>query len=297
MFTEFLEKEQWQLLMPGVHTCIFDSIPEGSQIPTQLKPGHVEVVFCTEGSMNLKRHDYTEVKLSSREILLLSNGGNLCQVLITLPVKGICISVNTAEAGESFLTLCHALGDIPFSMRSVGEIMQTNGGFKVLPVTPWSRSAFYTLKAIPHSSWGHYCVLKTFELLYLMCTQDSGMDAQSENADSGSYLTGIAENMRAYMEEHLDEKLTILDLSRRFHLSRTACKSCFRSCYGQPIHSWILDRRMEQATDLLEHTNMPVLQIAQSVGYSGVSQFNAAFKQRYGKTPREYRKMSVSGIS
>ena len=175
--------------------------------------------------------------------------------------------------------------------------MRSTGGFRILAVTPWSRSAFYTLKSIPQASWGHYCVLKTFELLYLMCTQNSSVEGREEDPETGSYLSGIAENMRVYMEEHLDEKLTILDLSRRFHLSRTACKSCFRSCFGQPIHSWILDRRMEQATDLLEHTNMPVLQIAQSVGYSGVSQFNAAFKQRYGKTPREYRKMSISECS
>ena len=295
MFTEYLENTQWQRLMPGVDTCIFELPQDNVEIPAHLRAGVVEVVFCTEGLMGIRQEDGQEHKLGAREILLLSNCESITSAVATAALHGLCISVDTSKAGESFATLCQALGNMPFSMRQVGEVMRASDGFRVIPVTPWSRSVFYTLKSISQSAWGHYSVLKTFELLYLICTQKGGMDSQSDGAENGSYLTGIAENMRTYMEEHLDEKLTILDLSRKFHLSRTACKSCFRSCFGQPIHSWILDRRMEQATDMLEHTNMPVLQIAQSVGYSGVSQFNAAFKQRYGKTPREYRKMSVSG--
>ena len=294
MFTELFTKEQWQDLMPGVQTCIFTEGRENTEVPIVLEKGTVEVVFCTEGSLTLTQQD-AEQKLSAREILLMCSSDSLNSAVITAPFRGLCIRVDTAAAGESFLSLCHSFGDLPLSMHRVGEIMAAAGGLRVMPVTPWSRSAFYTMKSIPQSAWGHYCVLKTFELLYLMCTQDGAAEPQGDTAGSSSYLNGIAENMRSYMESHLDEKLTILDLSRKFHLSRTACKSCFRACFGQPIHSWILDRRMEQATDLLEHTNMPVLQIAQSVGYSGVSQFNAAFKQRYGKTPREYRKMSVSG--
>jgi len=37
---------------------------------------------------------------------------------------------------------------------------------------------------------------------------------------------------------------------------------------------------------------MPIQQIAQAVGYEGMSQFNAAFKREYGMTPGQYRKMS-----
>lgn len=297
MFTEYFDHEHRQPLMPGVDIKIFDGAQQTGDVPLCMDPGHVEAIFCTEGAAVFKRTNGVETKLGPREILLLSDCGGLESACISSAMHGICIHVDTANAGESFMSLCRDLGNLPLSTRKVGEIMRSSGGVRVLPVTPWSRSVFYTLKAIPQSAWGHYSTLKLFELMYLMCTQNMGSDAQAEQTDSNSYLAGIAESMRAYMEEHLDEKLTILDLSRRFHLSRTACKSCFRACFGQPIHSWILDRRMEQATDLLEHTNMPVLQIAQSVGYSGVSQFNAAFKQRYGKTPREYRKMSVSSYS
>ena len=47
--------------------------------------------------------------------------------------------------------------------------------------------------------------------------------------------------------------------------------------------------------ELLEATSMTALQVAQAVGYDGVSQFNPAFRRQYGCTPTQYRKMSKSG--
>ena len=96
------------------------------------------------------------------------------------------------------------------------------------------------------------------------------------------------------MEQHLDEKLTIDYLSRRFHISPTTLKSYFRSIYGQPIHRWLQIQRMKKAANLLYTSAMSILQVAQSVGYEGVSQFNVVFKRYYGVTPGEYRKMSNS---
>ena len=47
----------------------------------------------------------------------------------------------------------------------------------------------------------------------------------------------------------------------------------------------IRDRRMRRAEDLIRSTDYPIYQIAQEVGYEGVSQFSAVFKRQYGVTP------------
>ena len=96
------------------------------------------------------------------------------------------------------------------------------------------------------------------------------------------------------MEAHLDEKMTIASLSRQFQISPTALKIGFRSVYGQPIHAWLLGRRIQRAADLLQFSRLSILNIAQSVGYEGISQFNLVFKRHYGITPSQYRKMSNS---
>ena len=96
------------------------------------------------------------------------------------------------------------------------------------------------------------------------------------------------------MELHLDEKLTIDSLCRRFYLSPTTFKKYFRSVYDQPVHNWLLQKRMEKAGELLRYSSMTVLEIAQAVGYSSLSQFNVVFKKCYTCTPRQYRNRSDS---
>ena len=66
--------------------------------------------------------------------------------------------------------------------------------------------------------------------------------------------------------------------------------------YGVPVHRFLIQQRLQRARELIRTTRMPIQQIAQSVGYEGMSQFSAAFKQAYGTTPGRYRKMSETAI-
>ena len=104
---------------------------------------------------------------------------------------------------------------------------------------------------------------------------------------------GVAQSLaetRRYMEAHLDESLTIPALSRRACLSATTFKEAFRQLYGLPIHTWLRQRRMERAAELLNTSGLNLEGVAKAVGYSSVSQFAAAFRQQYGVTPGQYRK-------
>ena len=94
------------------------------------------------------------------------------------------------------------------------------------------------------------------------------------------------------METHLSEKMTLSELSRKFFISPTSLKNGFRRMYGATPHRWLIEQRMKRALALLQSTDMTILEIARSVGYEGVSQFNIAFKQCYGITPGQFTKMS-----
>ena len=79
-------------------------------------------------------------------------------------------------------------------------------------------------------------------------------------------------------------------LSRRSCLSATTFKEGFRRRYGLPVHTWLRQRRMERAAELLRNSSLSVLGVAQSVGYGSASQFTAAFRRQYGVTPARFRK-------
>ena len=92
------------------------------------------------------------------------------------------------------------------------------------------------------------------------------------------------------MMEHLGDRLTINELSSAFHIAPTSFKECFRELYGDSVHAYLLDRRMERASEMLRSTSIPVFRIAEAVGYGSASQFGVEFKRRYAMSPLMYRR-------
>ena len=291
-------KAAWHMVMPGVQVCRFSvDQPAGIpiELPVQLEPLHFEILFCSSGTLLLGRKRGSPLTVSSHEILLFSNSCSLRSARIAAPLSGILVSVDGKNVHDSFHALSHLVGDLKVYGSQVNQLMADRGGCALLPGSTWSRSVFSTVEGLPPSEQGRYCVLKTVELLYLLCTRSSLLQLKADPDRPDSYLTRTVADMQNYMETHLDEKLTIELLSRRFHISPTAFKSCFRRLYGQPVHTWLLAQRMKRAAEFLHSSPMTILQIAQAVGYEGVSQFNVAFKRRYGIAPSQYRKMSNTG--
>ncbi len=161
--------------------------------------------------------------------------------------------------------------------------MTSRGGCAVEGPTHWSRAAFANLDRLPQSEQARWCVWKSVELLYLLSAQE---EQETYTIPLGSMpnrniVRSLAETRR-YMEAHLDESLTIPALSRRACLSATTFKEGFRRLYGLPVHTWLRQRRMERAAELLHTSGLNLEGVAKAVGYSSVSQFIAAFRQQYG---------------
>ncbi len=126
------------------------------------------------------------------------------------------------------------------------------------------------------------------QIMEISCTNvaPSTSDAPSDSR---------AETVRAvhdYLLSHLDERLTIEELSHRFLINPTTLKDAFKEVYGGSLAAHIKEHRMERAAELLKTTNDSIGEIAQAVGYDSQSRFSAAFKAYYGVLPREYRKLN-----
>ena len=307
MLLEFLQTAdpsitaEWRRVMPGVRVCRFRMSQPASglplTIPVQLEPGHYEALFCRSGALMLRRRQGSLLTTGGRDILLLSDCSSIRTAQIAAPLDGVLVSVTGRDVSPNQDYLFNLLGEMRHYFSRLGARMAEREGCALLQAAPWSRTVFAALDSLSTEEQGMYCVLKTIELLYLLCTGSPMLEEESDAPSPDSYLTRTVTDMRAYMESRLDEKLTIESMSHRFHISPTAFKSCFRRLYGQPVHRWLQSRRMKRAAELLQTSPMTVLQIAQAVGYDGGSQFNVAFKREFGVTPRQYKKMSEAGES
>ena len=66
---------------------------------------------------------------------------------------------------------------------------------------------------------------------------------------------------------------------------------------GQPVHSYLVSRRMEEAALMLKSTDDAILPIAIRVGYATRAAFLKVFQKHYGTSPGRYRARNPKGRS
>ena len=289
MLAEVLaDRGDWAQVMPGARACLFSL--EERPLPLHLDHLHFETLFCQSGTMALTRRDGSTLRLGARQVLLLTDLSGLAGARVDTPLAGILVAVDARGARGSLDTICDLLGGLNLDTGQVRRWMARREGCAVEGPTHWSRAAFADLDRLPRSEQARWCVWKSVELLYLLSAQEEETPDAPPSPALDRKTALVLDETRRYMEEHLDEHLTIPTLSRRALLSATTFKKGFHRMYGLPVHTWLRQRRMERAAKLLQDSSLSVLGVAQAVGYGSVSQFSAAFRRQYGLTPAQYRK-------
>ncbi|CAM1346615.1 helix-turn-helix domain-containing protein [Tenacibaculum crassostreae] len=86
----------------------------------------------------------------------------------------------------------------------------------------------------------------------------------------------------------MSEPPSLQDLSNEVGLNLKKLKEGFKQIYGDTVYSFLLDYKMEHARKLLESNQHNVNEVGLQVGYSTSSHFIAAFKKKFGTTPKQY---------
>src|ERR1700719_4154564 len=94
----------------------------------------------------------------------------------------------------------------------------------------------------------------------------------------------------AYMEDHLDEPISLATLAQLVRLSPYYFCRAFKQSFGVPPHRYHTSRRIEHAKTLLAKPAPSVTDIGFTVGFSQTSSFTAAFRKATGLTPTAYHR-------
>lgn len=93
-----------------------------------------------------------------------------------------------------------------------------------------------------------------------------------------------------YIEGHLDDKITVANLSELVDLSRFHFIRAFKKSTGIPPHQFILRRRVERAKEMLLDNRVSVTEVALATGFNGLTQLTRVFRQVVGVTPTTFRR-------
>lgn len=94
-----------------------------------------------------------------------------------------------------------------------------------------------------------------------------------------------------YVENNYSNPITIEDAAALCNFSPSYFMKFFKSATGTSFLQYVKHYRLEMAASLLVNTDYSVLSISEEVGFHNHSYFIRAFKEKFGKTPREYRRL------
>ena len=129
---------------------------------------------------------------------------------------------------------------------------------------------------------------KAYELLSLYFNRSKGV-----NIEQCPFLVDESNvikirNAKDIIISKMAEPPSLKELSEEIGLSLKKLKEGFKQIYGDSVYSFLFEYKMEFARKLLESGEYNVTEVGLKVGYSTASHFIAAFKKKYGSTPKKY---------
>ena len=101
--------------------------------------------------------------------------------------------------------------------------------------------------------------------------------------------SATADRVRRYLDKHYREALTLEQISRDLHINAYYLSHTFKNEFGVPPIQYAMKRRIGEAQGLLMDTNIPIGDIADSLGFSSTCHLNTMFNKYVGIPPGKYR--------
>lgn len=105
----------------------------------------------------------------------------------------------------------------------------------------------------------------------------------------------LYQNLTAYIEDHLEEDLSLDVLAKNFFVSKYHIAHIFKENLGMSVHQYITKKRLILCREAIRG-NMSITEACQTFGFGDYSSFYRAFKKEYGMSPRDFRDMQTVNL-
>ncbi|WP_439132569.1 hybrid sensor histidine kinase/response regulator transcription factor [Polaribacter sp.] len=109
--------------------------------------------------------------------------------------------------------------------------------------------------------------------------------------DIGLSENSFIDTLNKYIYENIDDSsFSVEQLAAKLNISRVQLYRKIKSILNISISDYILNIRLDKAKKLLKESKLSISDVAYSVGFSSPSYFSSSFKNKFGKTPKNFRK-------
>lgn len=249
----------------------------------------LQINHCQEGRIEFEYKNGEFLYLSKGDLSIQKRGDNIRHSYCPLNhYHGISVMIDLTKVPRC---LSCVLDDVFVTPSELVKKFCSSKSYTVMRENKSIEHIFSELYSVPENIRKGYLKVKVLELLLFL----SGLETEDNEERRYFSKTQVtaAKEAKDYLINNLEEHVTIPVLAERLGISQTALKICFKGVYGDTIHTFIRNYKMQTAAAMLRNTNMSILEIAGSVGYNNGSKFAGAFKKVMNTTPNEYRKLNV----
>lgn len=272
-------------IFPGIEFIYNDVHIEKCEIH-RAKSGNIfEINHCREGRLECGFQD--EFTYLTPGDMTIANKVDV-QRIYFYPLNhyhGITIMIDMDNAPRCLSCI---LADVNVRPSALIRKFCGKGRCFVTRSNPSVERIFSELYSVPKKIRRGYLKIKVLELMLFL----NGTDLVEEEKECPRYSQAqveIANKVCKYLTEHMDDKITLAQLSEFVHISGTQIKNSFKGVYGVSFYSYIRKQKMQAAGLMLHHSDSTILEVAGRFGYDNGSKFAAAFKAVMGMTPSKYR--------
>jgi AraC-like DNA-binding protein len=246
----------------------------------------IQIHFCLRGNAKFlfNNGSYSFDVLDGRSILLYNPQRTLPIHLENQPKTTLISLLISIEKFHSLFS--KESGYIPF-------LSDENSNRKYYDDTEIKPTVSIVLQQIINSNINSsirnlYVKGKVYELLSLHFQKDENVE--------GEYCPFLVDEQnvlkirkaKEIIIDRMSEPPSLQELANEIGLNIKKLKEGFKQIYGDTVYSFLFDYKMEHARRLLESNQYNVNEVGTQVGYSTSSHFIAAFKKKFGTTPKKY---------
>ncbi len=274
-------------LYPGIELCYLTFSADSFSVQHKALSHMIQINYCKSGQL------MWEMKNGNR--IYLNPGDFSLHTMKTCTDSVLTFPNNMYQGLSIYIDLPKASGNPPDLLENI-NIFETvlpkkfcpNDSPAFLAGNEQTESIFSAFYNQPETLTLPYQKIKVLELLLYLTKME--FTPQNKLVEYQFELTETIRKIHDQLLQHMEQRITIEELSKQYLINQTTLKNVFKSVYGTSIAAHIKEHRMQQAAYMLTKSNMNIAEIAQAVGYDSQSKFTTAFKAYFKVLPREYRK-------
>ncbi len=156
----------------------------------------------------------------------------------------------------------------------------------------------YPLVKLDNAPIGGAQLIKSYlEELLIFLARGEGVSEQHPDNEPERIrnLDSLAQKIEEYLNVHLRGKVSLNEISARFHYAKSSLCDIFKRTYGETIIGYHTRLKIEAAKRMIFEKKMTISEIAEHLGFDSPEYFSRTFKKISGISPRVFRASLISG--